>query len=131
MKDKQRQALVRTRAQAILVRRLGERIRAECMVSSPRLDGAPRTTCAGMGLDHRLIRRQALEEMTRRETALLRRYEREARRAMDEMKPEMYAFCALYYIGGASIGETAQAIDRSERQCIRYKNEIERVDEAG
>ena len=39
--------------------------------------------------------------------------------------PGDYGFCALYYIEGLSIEETARAIDRSERQCLRYKREIE------
>ena len=44
---------------------------------------------------------------------------------MDDMRPELYAFCALYYLAGLSLAETAEAVDRSERQCARYKREIE------
>jgi len=60
-----------------------------------------------------------------RESGILREYEKEARREMDDMRPELYAFCALYYLAGMSLAETAEAIDRSERQCARYKREIE------
>ena len=41
------------------------------------------------------------------------------------MRPELYAFCVLYYIGGLDLSEVAAAVDRSERQCMRYRREIE------
>ena len=58
----------------------------------------------------------------RRDIAL----ELEARKVMEDMAPELYAFCVFYYIGGVSLKETSRAIDRSERQCLRYKMRIER-----
>ena len=121
-------ALRRVRAQRMLVGRLGERIRRETEdgVCSPRLDGMPG---AGKGLDGgletRLIKREALERLAARESELLREYERAARSFMDRMNPEDYAFCALYYLAGLSLGETAEALERSERQCMRYKRRIE------
>jgi len=120
--------LERVRTQVLLVRRLNGRMReiSPDGVRSLRLDGAPRAT-GGIyrGLDIRLEKKEALERMIRRESELLRVYESEARREMDGMKPEHYAFCAMYYIGGFSLEETAEAIDRSSRQCARYKREIE------
>ena len=122
------EALSRVRAQRLLVGRLGERIRRETAdgVRSPWLDGAP---CGhgGLtgGLETRLIKREALERLAARESELLREYERAARSFMDRMNPEDYAFCALYYLAGLSLGETAEALERSERQCMRYKRRIE------
>jgi len=120
--------LERVRTQVLLVRRLNGRMReiSPDGVRSLRLDGAPRAT-GGIyrGLDIRLEKKEALERMIRRESELLRVYESEARREMDGMKPEHYAFCAMYYIGGFSLEETAEAIDRSSRQCARYKRELE------
>ena len=120
-------ALRRARAQRLLVGRLGERIRRETGdgVRSPRLDGAPGSGGMASGLEMRLIRREALEGLAARESALLREYERTARTFMDAMGPEDYAFCALYYLAGLSLAETAEALERSERQCLRYKRRIE------
>ena len=120
-------ALRRVRAQRMLVGRLGERIRRETGdgVHSPRLDGAPGGHGVASGLEARLIKREALEGLAARESALLREYEREARTFMDAMCPEDYAFCALYYLAGLSLAETAEALERSERQCLRYKRRIE------
>lgn len=121
-------ALRRVRAQRMLVGRLGERIRRETEdgVCSPRLDGMPGAGkgLAG-GLETRLIKREALKHLAERESRLLREYERAARTFMDEMGPEDYAFCALYYLAGLSLSETAEALERSERQCLRYKRRIE------
>lgn len=120
-------ALRRVRAQRMLVGRLGERIRREMGdgVHSPRLDGVSGGHGMASGLEARLIKREALERLAARESALLREYERVARTFMDAMSPEDYAFCALYYLAGLSLTETAEALERSERQCLRYKRRIE------
>ena len=109
--------MARVRAQAMLVRRLGEQLRE-----------ASGDGLRSMRLDVRLEKREAMERILNRESALLRRYEQEARAEMDRMRPEHYAFCALYFLAGLSLTETAEAIDRSERQCMRYKREIEQGD---
>ena len=120
------QVLRRVRAQARLVNELGEKIEAmkPGTIRSPKLDGMPRSGFSG-GLDVQLVKWDSLKRIAARESALLRKYEKEARKEMDGMKPEWYAFSVLYYIGGLSIEETAEAIDRSPRQCLRYKREIE------
>lgn len=120
------QVLRRVRAQARLVNELGEKIDAmkPGTIRSPKLDGMPRSGFSG-GLDVQLVKWDSLKRIAARESALLRKYEKEARKEMDGMKPEWYAFSVLYYIGGLSIEETAEAIDRSPRQCLRYKREIE------
>lgn len=127
MRDTDREALRRVRSQAILVNCLRERLGGETKsaLRSIRLDGMPRSGGTGGGLDARLIRQEEMARTLRREEALLRRREKAAREAMDGMKPELYAFCAMYYIGGMSVAEAAQALDRSERQCMRYKREAE------
>ena len=120
--------MARARAQALLVRRLREQLRETTAdgLHSMRLDGMPQGRGGvARGLDVRMEKREAIERILNRESALLRRYEAEAREEMDGMRPEHYAFCALYFIAGLSLAETAEAIDRSERQCMRYKREIE------
>lgn len=118
--------LCRVRAQVMLVRRLNGQMKEISTdgVRSLRLDTAPRTATY-RGLDVRLEKREAMERMLRRESEVLRRYEEAARSQMETMKPEHYAFCAMYYLGGFSLEDTAEAIDRSPRQCARYKREIE------
>lgn len=120
--------LGRVRTQVMLVRTVSGQIREYSPdgLRSLRLDGAPRTA-GGVyrGLDVRMEKKEALERMLRRESELLLEYEEAARREMDGMKPEHYTFCAMYYIGGFSLEETAEAMDRSVRQCARYKREIE------
>ena len=120
--------LLRVRAQVMLVRRLSGQMKEQATdgIRSLRLEGAPRRTSGVYrGLDVRLEKKEAMERMLRRESEILRSYESEARLEMDGMKPEHYAFSAMYYIGGFSLEETAEAIDRSLRQCARYKREIE------
>lgn len=119
--------LGRVRRQVKLVRTLSEQIReiSEDGLRSLRLDGAPRSGGVYRGLDARIEKKDALERMLRRESRLLRQYEKEARREMDAMKPEHYAFSAMYYIAGLSLEDTAEALERSARQCARYKREIE------
>lgn len=117
----------RMRTQVMLVRTLSGQIReiSGDGLRSLRLDGAPRSVGVYRGLDARMEKKDALERMLRRESEVLREYETQARREMESMKPEHYAFCAMYYLAGFSLEETAQALDRSERQCARYKREIE------
>ena len=118
--------LCRVRTQVMLVRSLSGRIRELSTdgLRSLRLDGAPRGS-GYRGLDAKMEKKEAIERILRRESEILREYEKEARREMDGMKPEHYAFSAMYYIGGFSLEETAEAMDRSPRQCARYKREIE------
>ena len=123
-----RKALIRARTQTLLVRRLSEQLRRESPdgLHSLALDGMPRARGGiARGLDTQLAKREALQRMAARESALMREYEKEARGAMDRMGPEDYAFCALYYLAALSISEGAEALDRSERQCLRYKRRIE------
>lgn len=125
-------ALIHMRRQVMVVRRLSEQLRHEAPGALPslRLDGMPRGS-GGVpgGLDVRLAKRDAIERLLQHESAELRRMETEARRAMDGMGPELYAFCALYYIAGLSLEDTSEAMDRCLRQCQRYKREIESGEE--
>ena len=122
-----KEIMTRMRAQVLLVRRLNEQLRelSPDGVRSLKMGGAgggrggvPR------GIDVMMERREALERMIRRESALLIEYEKAARREMDGMKPAEYAFCLMYYIGAYSIEETSCAIERSVRQCERYRSII-------
>ncbi|MDO5300474.1 MAG: hypothetical protein Q4F18_13670 [Clostridia bacterium] len=132
MTERERQALRRVRAQVMLVHRLSEQLREQkgSGLRSARLDGMPKGQ-GGMpiGLDGRIARKEALERIVSKESAQLLLDEKAARRAMEKLRPELYAFCALYYLSGLSLEETAAAIDRSERQCTRYRREIESMEE--
>jgi len=125
-----REIMLRVRSQVLLVRRLNEQLRelSPDGVRSLRIGGAAGVR-GGMpsGLDVQMERREALERMIRRESAALREYETAARQEMDGMKPAEYAFCLMYYIGACSIEETSSLIERSIRQCNRYKQEMEAV----
>jgi len=127
VKDHRREALLAVRAQAVLVLRLREKIREEKQsgLRAVRLDAQTTKSGVQAGLDAGMIRREEMARILKREEALLRRLEKKARAAMEGMTPEKYAFCALYYIGAMGIGEAARAVERSERQCLRYKSEIE------
>lgn len=119
--------LMRVRTQVMLVRRLNGQVRefSQDGLRSLRLDNGPRAGGVYRGLEARIEKKDALERMLRRESRILRAYEKEAREEMNGMKPEHYAFCAMYYLGGFSLEETAEAMERSARQCARYKREIE------
>ena len=125
-----RECLIRVRAQAKLVAGLRERTREETRsgLRAIRMDSPIRGGGNAIGLDAGMIRREEMARVLSREEALLKRMERKARQAMEGMKPELYAFCALYYIAGLSLTEVSEAIDRSERQCTRYRREIERTE---
>ena len=118
--------LYRVRTQVKLVRTLSDRLReiAPDGLRSLRLDGAPRGS-GYRGLEAKLEKKEAMERMLRRESELLRQYERDARREMDGMKPDHYAFCVLYYISGLSMEEAVGTMGKSVRQGSRYKQEIE------
>ena len=121
------QKMRRVRAQAMLVHRLQEQMRGRSPgVRSVVMTGMP-SGRGGLkkGLDVQIAQRDALERMIGRECRRLRDYEKDAREEMDLMRPGMYAFCSLYYLTGMSIEDTAEMIDRSLRQCNRYRAEIE------
>lgn len=61
----------------------------------------------------------------KQQTRTLVKLEAKARSMMNDMKPEMYAFCVMYYISGMSLVVTAETLGRSVRQCARYKRRIE------
>ena len=65
----------------------------------------------------------------RREGKRMELLEKAAVEEMDGLTPEVYAFCMAYYVGGLTLLEAAEMIDRSERQCNRYKALVERGEE--
>jgi len=124
-----KETMRRVRAQAQLVQRLCARMKeyAADGIRSPGLDGMPRARgCAPSGVMLRYEKREGMREVIEMESAVLREYEQAARGEMDRMRPELYAFCAMYYLAALDLEGTAEAISRSERQCERYRAEIER-----
>ena len=133
MTERDRQALLRVRSQARLVRELSERLEDAEAAAIPgrQMDGMPRGK-VGMprGLEMKVMMRETLEESLKREEKRLRDYEKEAREAMIGMKSGAYAFCLYYYICGMNLEDTARITDRCERQIRRYKREIEKEEKA-
>ena len=133
MTEKDRQALLRVRSQARLVRELKERLEdaRAAVVQGVQLDGMPRGK-GGVphGLEMKLMLKESLEKSLEREEKRLRDYEKEARDAMIGMKSGAYAFCLYYYICGMNLEDTARIMDRCERQIRRYKREIEKEEKA-
>lgn len=103
-------ALSRVRRQVLLVRTLGEALhRAE-----------------DSGADTAYI-----ADKLRKETRLMIGYEQQARAHLDGLTPQLYAFAVMYFIAGESLEKTAEAIDRSARQCGRYKRALLREENKG
>lgn len=96
-------ALSRVRSQVLLVRALKDRLRGT--------DGA--------GADTAYI-----ADKLRKETRVMIEYEAQARACLNGLKPTVYAFAVMYFIAGESLEKTAEAIDRSKRQCMRYKRAL-------
>ena len=120
-----REIMTRMRSQALLVRRLEEqRKELSCDgVRSLRIGGVcGGGNAAARGLDVRLEKKEAIERMLAREQARLCEFEAAARREMEDMRPGEYAFCLMYYIEAYSLEETSELIDRSMRQCQRYRS---------
>ena len=121
MTQKDKQALLRVRSQARLVRELRERLEdTKAAIGAAALDG----------MEMKVMLRETLEESLKREEKRLRDYEKEAREAMIGMKSGAYAFCLYYYICGMNLEDTARITDRCERQIRRYKREIEKEEKA-
>ena len=124
----------RVRAQALLVQRLSGRMKeyAADGLRSPGLDGMPRGKgYAPGGVALRYEKREAMRAVIGKESEVLREYEQEARREMDRMRPELYAFCAMYYLAALDLEEVGEAIARSKRQCERYRAEVEEGNHPG
>ena len=132
MTERDRQALLRVRSQARLVRELSERLEDAEAAAIPgrQMDDMPRGK-GGMprGLEMKLMLKESLEKSLEREEKRLHEYEKEAREAMIGMKSGAYAFCLYYYICGMNLEDVTRMTDRCERQIRRYKREIEKGNE--
>lgn len=128
MNEKDRQTLLRVRGQARLVRELSEKLTdiQTATIGAVQLDGMPHGKGGlARGLEIRLMMKETLEKSLEREGALLHELEEEAGKAISGMKAGLYSFCMYYYIGGLSLEDTIRMTDRSRRQVMRYKREIE------
>lgn len=72
-----------------------------------------------------------IADKLRKETRLMIGYEQQARAHLDGLTPQLYAFAVMYFIAGESLEKTAEAIDRSARQCGRYKRALLREENKG
>lgn len=128
MNEKDRQTLLRVRGQARLVRELSEKLTdiQTATIGAVQPDGMPHGKGGlARGLEIRLMMKETLEKSLEREGALLHELEEEAGKAISGMKAGLYSFCMYYYIGGLSLEDTIRMTDRSRRQVMRYKREIE------
>ena len=88
MTQKDKQALLRVRSQARLVRELRERLEdTKAAIGAAALDGMPRGK-GGLprGLEMKVMLRETLEESLKREEKRLRDYEKEARDRHEERR---------------------------------------------
>lgn len=72
-----------------------------------------------------------IADKLRKETRDLIACEAKARAHLDGLTPQLYAFAVMYFIAGESLEKTAEAIDRSARQCGRYKRTLLREENKG
>ena len=97
---------------------------ASCVaVGAQKIDGMPHGNSVPHGLETGYIAVERQKKTLERETALFEKYERRARAVMTKMEPALYGFCLFFYLQAKSTSETAAAINRSERQCQRYRRE--------
>ena len=128
MTSTEKTALMSIRAQIALVGQLRAQAGDAALTDlrSPSMD-MPRSGGFSGGLERRLIQQEHLQRMLEREEAALRQLEQHVRAAMAKMRPELYAFCTFYYLSGMSLPQTQAVLDRSERQCRRYRQELEQM----
>lgn len=134
MNEKERQVLLRVRGQVRLVRELSEKLTEmqAATLSAVQLDGMPNGRGGlARGLEVKLMMKESLEKSLEREGAILHELEDEARGIISGLKIGLYSFCMYYYIGGLSLEDTIRMTDRSRRQIMRYKREIEGKKESG
>lgn len=134
MNEKERQVLLRVRGQVRLVRELNEKLTEmqAATLSAVQLDGMPHGRGGlARGLEVKLMMKESLEKSLEREGAILHELEDEARGIISGLKIGLYSFCMYYYIGGLSLEDTIRMTDRSRRQIMRYKREIEGKKESG
>ena len=130
MNEKERQALLRVRGQVRLVRELNEKLTdmQAATLSAVQLDGMPHGRGGlARGLEVKLMMKESLEKSLE----ILHELEDEARGIISGLKIGLYSFCMYYYIGGLSLEDTIRMTDRSRRQIMRYKREIEGKKESG
>lgn len=134
MNEKERQVLLRVRGQVRLVRELNEKLTEmqAAKLSAVQLDGMPHGRGGlARGLEVKLMMKESLEKSLEREGAILHELEDEAIGIISGLKIGLYSFCMYYYIGGLSLEDTMRMTDRSRRQIMRYKREIEGKKESG
>ena len=120
-------ALLGVRRQAIVVRELEEKL-AELQaanLSAAKMDGMPRAKSGVWGLEKILIQKEGLENALEKEKRILQEMELDARRALLQFQGGSYSFGIYYYLYGMSVEESARLMNRSIRQVMRYKREVE------
>ncbi|MBQ8617628.1 MAG: hypothetical protein IJ418_08950 [Clostridia bacterium] len=106
------------------VRKLDEQIvRMSVAYKGPSLDGMPKGG-GGSALEARSNAKMDIEakrdEMEREAKAL----EAEARKEINNLPADLYAFCVHYYLTACSAEETCRIIDREKSALSRYKRRL-------
>lgn len=101
--------------------------REKCpIVSSPRLDGMPRSSFKTSGIEKRYISLEKYEQRIAEKEKALQQAQEEAKRVIYSLPDVLQDFCFWYYIEGMSMPEVSVWIDRDISTCWRYKKVIER-----
>lgn len=100
-REKRAEAFMRARNSAMIVNRL-ERLAA----------------------DEDVKKQPSFARMLARERLALQEHEKEARAYMKDLRPIEYSFVLTYYLSGMTLRETSETIDRSNRQCERFRKKF-------
>ena len=95
------------------------------LVSSPRLDGMPRSSFKTSVIEKRYISLEKYEERIAEKEKALQQAQEEAKRVIYGLPDALQDFCFWYYIEGMSMPDVAAWIDRDISTCWRYKKVIE------
>ena len=127
MKKSERELLMRTREQAILVRTLRERCREEMQLGLRAFDPEAGGGCGGLPrtLDAQVIRREEFMRILTREERQLVLLEQRARAVVDALPLQLRSFCALYYLGALPLARVSEVMDRCPRTLKRYRRMLE------
>lgn len=92
-----------------------------------RVPGGSRTSC---GLERHIIKADSMRRMLEHAEEKLKCCIDEAMNVIERLPLPLFCFCLYYYVEGMAVEETARMIDRTERTCWRYKQIIERGEDA-
>ena len=119
--------LEKIREQRLEMDKLNDQLaRISVAYKSQNYDGMPKG-CAGDAMASRIIAKEFIEHRRDMMVQDLKALEEEARRAIEKLPPNLYAFCVHYFIGACTVHETCRIIDRDETTFYRYKKDVRKM----